>query len=270
MTYETEDYRSFLKRALAERSAKNAAFSISAFARKLGIGRSFLSEVLAGKKNLSSDAAAQVATRLGLSADESEYFTLLVRLGTHSDARVREHAVERISELRPEGRVHDLSVDLFRTISDWHHLPILELTFLKGFEFNARNVARKLGISIFEAEAAIDRLLRLELLEKSEGKIRKTPQYVFVESKVSHQAVIQYHRKMLEKASRAVEEQSPAERKGRTEALALDPELLPEAEAILDRAAEELTKLANKSKSPKHVYAASLHLFNLTSERKKS
>lgn len=268
MSYPAETYRHFLSQALASRARDRGAHTISAVARRLGVGRSFLSEVLAGKKNLSADSAAQIASRLGLSAEDSEYFLLLVQLGTHEDPGVRERALERIREIKTEHAVHDLTVDHFRSISEWYHLPILELATLRGFSLTPQSAARKLGVSIVEAHAAIERLVRLELLEKeTSGKLRRAPRYVYVEARVPAEAVVRYQQAMLEKAARAMAEQNYGRRRGRTEVFPLDDRLLPEAEAILDRAAAQLTALARRSKSARRVYAACLHTFDLTTEK---
>jgi hypothetical protein len=79
--------------------------------------------------------------------------------------------------------VHDLSLEVFRTLSDWYHLPILELTNVSSFELTPVSAAKALGISTAEAEAAIERLLRLELLEaSSDGVPKKTENLLLASS----------------------------------------------------------------------------------------
>ena len=58
-------------------------------------------------------------------------------------------------------RPKDLSLDLFRCISDWHHYAILELTFVEGFDSDPKWLASQLGISNAEALYAVDRLLQV-------------------------------------------------------------------------------------------------------------
>ncbi len=74
MIFEHSEYRSFLKAELGDRIAKNSRYSLSAFAKQLGMAKSMLSEVLKGKKSLSIEAAGRVAAQLRLPEREGEYF----------------------------------------------------------------------------------------------------------------------------------------------------------------------------------------------------
>jgi len=266
MFVEQPNYRAYLKNALAEKFASNPAYSMGVLASRAGVSRSFLSEVLSGRKNLSTEAGLKIARQIGLDSTETDYFCLLIQLETAKDTEFRKLLLEKIQALRPATQIHDLSLDLFRTISEWYHLPILELTKLKGFRFTPVKVARKLGIGIAEAEAAIDRLLRLELLETDPGKARyhKTKTRLLFQAKIPNGAVKKFHRQILERAIESLDRQDPAERKGRSDVFPLDPALLQEAEAILDRASEQIIELSGKSKNNTAVYALGVQLFNLT------
>src|SRR5437868_5669594 len=94
------NYRSFLKQAIARRTEKNPAFSMSALAKVTGISRTFFYDVLSGKKNLSTEAGAKVAARLGLSNVESELFGLLIQLETAKDPAFRQGLVDKIQILK--------------------------------------------------------------------------------------------------------------------------------------------------------------------------
>src|SRR5205085_2773960 len=88
--YEHENYPSFLKAELAGRIMQNPAYSLRAFALKLGIGKSFLSEILAGKKRLSPAMASKLALRLELDDAEATYFRALAELDGTRDPELRE------------------------------------------------------------------------------------------------------------------------------------------------------------------------------------
>jgi uncharacterized protein (TIGR02147 family) len=262
-------YRAFLKTALARRMEKNPAYSMGALAKATGISRSFLYDVLGGRKNLSAEASARIAQRLGFTPSESEIFSLLVQLETAKDFHFRQGLLQKIQALDPSARVYDLSLDVFQTIADWYHIAILQLAELSGFKLSPRSAARKLGITIAEADAAIDRLLRLGLLEKTrDDSYAKTSSRLLVQAQVPSGAVARFHGQILKRAQDAVHAQPPAERKGRSELIPLNPEILAQAEAILDRAYEEVIALAEKSRTKTSVYALSTQFFNLTSERK--
>jgi uncharacterized protein (TIGR02147 family) len=193
----------------------------------------------------------------------------LIQLESTEDPAIRESLLSRLDSIRPGAKMHDLTVDHFRSIADWYCLPILELTMLEGFRFTPVNSARRLGISVAEAEAAIDRLARLGLLERQKnGGYRKTKTYLLFDAKGHPDAIRKFHRGLLQKALAAVEAQPPEERKGRSDVVPIDPRHLPEVEAILDRAAQEIWKLSTQSKRKTRVYALTTQFFNLTPERK--
>jgi len=195
--FEHQNYRSYLKAVFADRAARRPAYSVRAFAKQLGLAQSFLAEILRNKKNLSPEGALRISSSLGLNREETDYFSSLVQLETTKDEDARASILDRIRGLRPQGGITDLSIDTFKVIADWYHIPILELTYLKGFEFTPANVAKRLGISVTEAEVGIERLLRVELLESVKGKYRKTKDYVLFQSAIPNKAVTRFHQHFL-------------------------------------------------------------------------
>lgn len=175
MIFECQDYRSFLKATLAEKAKSREGYSLRGFSEKIGVSNSFLSEVLGKKKSLSVELAFKIAVKLDLTETETQYLCFLVQLEQEKDPAFREELSKRLIALNPKRKAHDLSVDLFKVIADWYHHAILELTYLPGFKFEAKTVAKKLGITKVEAEIAMERLVRLELLElDDQGRYRKT------------------------------------------------------------------------------------------------
>ena len=61
--------------------------------------------------------------------------------------------------------MRQLAQDTANLISDWHHYAILELVHVRDFKPDSRWLARVLGISVDEVNVALQRLLRLGLLE---------------------------------------------------------------------------------------------------------
>jgi uncharacterized protein (TIGR02147 family) len=270
MIFEHNDYRTFLKNALHEKSKEREGYSLRAFAEKLHISNSYLSEVLNSKKAFSVDLAFKVALKLDLTDLETQYFCLLVQIDQEKDPSFREEFQKRLNDLNPKRKSHDLSVDLFKTISEWYHLPILELTYLPGFKGTPEYVAKKLGISKPEAELALKRLLRLELIEKdAKGKWRKAHNYLLSESSVPNSAFKQYHKQFLTKALESIDNQSPQERISATDVIAVDSKYLPEVDRLSQEFSAAVMRISEKSKIKDSVYALSVHFINLTKSQEK-
>lgn len=268
MIFEHESYRTYLKGVLVERIARNRAYSLRAMARQLSLAPSSLSEVLKGKINLSPETAWTTATRLGLDEKGREYFCLMVQLESAKSVELRAEIEGKLRQLNPQVSRYDVEVDIFKMISDWYHVPILMMTDLaEGFEPGsyAAWAARKLGISQPEAEAAIDRLVRLELLKRDDaGHLRRTKENLVARSGVPNEGLRRFHRQMLHKATESLETQTPQEKFVGSQTFAIDVTELRKFERRLDQVLTEMSQLARKGKKKTHVYHLGIQLFNLT------
>ena len=63
--------------------------------------------------------------------------------------------------------------DEFALISDWYHFAILGLAEIKSSKASPLWIAKRLGITHDEAKEAVDRLLRLRIIEVENGKINQ-------------------------------------------------------------------------------------------------
>ncbi len=265
MIYEFKNYREYLRAELVDTIKRNPNYSLRAFAKKLGLAPSTLSEVLKGKKNISREMSFKLSKSLRMDSNETEYFELLVDLETLVSEDRRMETLDRINRLRPSGAVKDLSVDLFKLISDWYHLPILEMTQLRDFKFSPPNISKALGITAIEAEAALERLIRLELLELSEsGKYKKTSESLSISSQVSSKALQNFHKQMLEKAITSLSEQSTKEKIVGSETFAFDAKRLPDANEIIESFYKKMVRLADQCEKSKDIYHLTVQFFRLT------
>lgn len=267
MVYEHLNYRAYLKDVLAEKTTKNSRFSLRALASQWGFSHSTLSEVMKGSANLSLESARKIASRLSLTPNETEYLCLLVQFEASKNPEVRESLLARLKSLSPKkSKIHDLSVDQFKQISEWYHSAILEMTQLHKFELTAASVAKKLKISKIEADAAIERLIRLELLEKdSRGRLVLVHNRLLTQTNaVTNEAMRKFLRQMLQKASDALENQNTKERVSGYETLPFSKEALPEAREIIEKCFSDMVTLGRRYPIKKDVYHLAVHFFNLT------
>jgi transcriptional regulator with XRE-family HTH domain len=245
MVFDHKDYRIFLKTTLSEKAESHQGYSLRGFSQKIGVSNSYLSEVLSSKKSLSVELAFKIAVKLDLTEVETQYLCLLVQLEQEKDPSFREEFSRRLNSLNPNRKSHDLSVDVFKVISDWYHYAILELTYLSGFKLDATSAARKLGISKVEADG-----------------------YVMAQSQIPNGAFKQYHRQVLEKAIESLQSQTPKERISATDILPIDSKYLGEVDRLSQLFASAVLKLAEKSVVKDGVYALSVHFFKLSHEGK--
>lgn len=206
-----KDYRSILKDHYASRNAKNARYSMRAFARDLGVSSARLSEVLNHNDAFSRKVAERIAARLGFSKHEQEFFCTLVESENGRSTRIRDLAIKKLQKLEV-AKDDRLKLDVFELIADWHHFAILEIVGLPQFQSTHKWIAKKLSITEVEATVAVERLVRLGLLIQKNNRWQATDSQTYAQSGIPSAAVRRYHRQVLQKASDAIEFQNVDER----------------------------------------------------------
>lgn len=268
--FEHSSYRTYLRSVLAERITRNPSYSLRAMAKALGLQASHLSSIHSGQKRLSAETAMKVAVNLGLGKTETEYFTLLVQYENAREPELKHEYQQRLSALNSNGPVRDLSIDAFKMIADWYHIPILEMTNLTSVNVTPALASKKLGISTTEAQVALERLERLELIERDEkGRYAKVHGNAVFKAELPNLALRHFHKQMLEKATISLETQSPKEKYIGSQTFPIDLAQLESAKPIIEKFRRELVDHFIKGKRKTHVYHLGVQLFNLTKENVK-
>lgn len=96
------DYRSILKIQLQRRQELNPKYSLRAFAKKLEISPSKISELLSGKKKLSIKRAENIANRLGLIGKERELFILSTQIESTAKSINKDELKSKMRKLAEE------------------------------------------------------------------------------------------------------------------------------------------------------------------------
>jgi uncharacterized protein (TIGR02147 family) len=157
-----KDFRFFLQEELVRRCKKNPRFSLRAFARTLDVEASALSKILNGKRALTKKMLHRMCDHLGIGPEE---------VGDYERSLPRSRAGTRKGARAAEGDFRQVSVDIFNVIADWYHYAILELLTVRDFQKSPAWIAKALGISVSEVNFALERLLRLGLLEISDDNV---------------------------------------------------------------------------------------------------
>jgi uncharacterized protein (TIGR02147 family) len=262
------DYREFLRHELERRVQTNTRYSLRAFARDLSVAPQVLSGVISGKKNISPEVAVEIAKRLKLDNEELSYFHDLVELSQAKSDSLKEVIQYRLTKYNGNQTYRVLQEDVFKILADWYHGAILELTFTSEFQNDPVWIAKRLGITPLEARQAIERLLRLELLEEIGGLLRKTEVNITSTQDIPSAALKQVALQLIDKASDAIAAQSVDERDIGTMTMAIDPKRLPQAKRMIRKFRRELTEYLEAG-SRSEVYCFASQLFSLTTAKEK-
>lgn len=247
----SEKVRIILLEELVKAQTKNPQYSMRAYARKIGLSQSVVSEILSGKRPITIKGAKKILT--GLDKDPTEISQLLTEDFSESDDNYR-----------------SLDMDVFHVISDWHYYAILSLTETKDFKSSEKWIAERLGISEKVAVDAVEKLIRLEMLEKDNktGKLKSTGQQFAAISVLANPALRKANRQNLELATQALESVSIEKRDFTAITLCFDSERMNEARKMIKNFRRQFNRVM-ESGHKKEVYKLCVQLFPLTKEKLK-
>jgi uncharacterized protein (TIGR02147 family) len=274
MIFNHMDPVGFLKEQLAERAKANPSYSLRAFARKLELSPGGLSLILARKKRFSAERAVGIARALELDAKESEYFVLLNQFTHAKNEAYRTLILEKLALLRAvagQGSASEtsvLSVDRFRLISEWYGLACLELVTCVSpsqGKWNSRLIAERLTITPAEADAMIERLKRLQLIEETTpGVYVRKAHSVAVTSETPNDAIRSYYEGVHGHSSASIRSQGPDTKSIGAQVFAFDPADLPQVKKLTDEFLLGLNEIATRGKNRSEVYQAIANVFRLS------
>jgi len=228
---------------LVERCRKNPSYSLRAFARSLEIEPSALSKILKGHRKISKSMCQRLCERLGILATD------FIEDG------------HKTGELNVQS-YHAVDIDVFHLIADWYHYAILQLVHVKDFKADTKWVARTLDITVSEANIAIERLFRLQLLKKTaDGRWLDSGSLTTLGHKFSVGSFRQLQRQILEKAIDALESVPMDERDQTSMTVAVDSQRLPEARERIKKFRRSLDKFLQGGTNSDRVYHLSISLY---------
>jgi uncharacterized protein (TIGR02147 family) len=244
------DFKTYLQEELVLRSQRNPAYSLRSFAKALNISPSFMSKILNGQRRITDDVFHKLSANLNLEPSLIGSFR----------AEPTEHSA---LELRP------LQIEYFKIISDWYHYALIELTHLKGFSDSPDWVASSLGITVNQAKAARERLIKLELLEVVAGRLKPTSGgNTTTKNEFTALAFKKMQDDLLRKALQSLWDDPLEKRDHSSISMAIDPADLPEVKKRLAKMRRELCAFLERPKKqkPTRVYNLSLAFFPLSKE----
>ncbi|MGE3759418.1 MAG: DUF4423 domain-containing protein, partial [Pseudobdellovibrionaceae bacterium] len=156
----------------------------------------------------------------------------------------------------------EVKLESFELISEWYHAALVELVETKNFSSSPNKIAKKLGISVEQAEDAVKRLLRLGILLKKDGELLKTNDFSQVVG-APVEAIQSFHKQHLNHALTAMLNQDPSEREISGVTMALDKEQLPELRELIVEFQNRLTNICNVAKSKDSVYHLAMQFYRL-------
>jgi len=250
-----ENYQSFslfLQDELVQRCKKNPGYSLRSFARTLQINHSSLSRLLSGQRKASEKMQRSLVARLGHDPETIRNF--------------KDESARNFRALEKSRDFNQMNRDSFAVISDWYHYAILELTLVATFRSEAKWIAKALGISVAEANAAVDRLIRLGMLERTPaGQLKNASgNNTNIEGEIRDAAKRKMQTQILELALKALDEVAIDRRNQTSMTMAINSKRLPEAIEMISKFRRKLSAFLEQDPDRDEVYQLSVSLFPTT------
>ena len=267
-TEQQTTYRDLLRSKLEQRCKSNAGYSLRAFARDLRLQASQLSRVLNGKQHLSIISATVIAETLFKNKRERDFFVGLVEFETSKKVEQKKRALEKLGTLESKVEFVNLQADVFNVISEWYHFAIMDLTFIAPKLTSAASIGSYLGISTIEAKLALERLERLGLL-KREGRhwVKTHSKLVMPTSKGPNHALRHFHKQMINKAIKSIDEQPVEQRYVTGKTMSILREDLPKLQELVQDFFQNVTDLigqhSQRGQDSNALYQLNVQLFDL-------
>ncbi|MEZ4814143.1 MAG: DUF4423 domain-containing protein [Bdellovibrionota bacterium] len=236
-----------LLEAYEERKLKNSRYSLRSFAKYLKLPPSTVVEIMNTARSPSKRVTQTICERLFLNPEEC--LQLL-------NAR-------NASYFRPENTTL-LDMDTFHLISSALHIGLLTLIQCDEFKNDSEWMAERLNSSSRLVEKAIERLLRLKLVvpDKKRG-LKVVSLNIQSSDGIKNMSLRKSHAETLDLAKESLMNDPVELRSIRSMTMAIDPNLLPEAEEKIKKFQEELCEFLESGKK-KEVYRMNINLFPLT------
>ena len=248
-----EDTAGYLYELLADRKARNASYSVRAFARDLQLSPGFVSQIMSGKRNLSLQQKLKVAAHLGIALKE-----LNLKTPQKKDAKrernfkVIEHTFEHEKVLR-----------------HWYHFAILTLSQMNQLPIDAKVTAKRLGITIAETKTAIKRLQYFGYIEKQADGFVRTSVPCVIDSKKSSRSLRNFHQVRLLAAVQELEHFEHA----RIDRRFYETIFVPTSKVKIKRAKEMISEFHDTliaflmDGRPDEIFQLSLQLFSIENSK---
>lgn len=238
----------FLENDFFKLKQKNPSYSLRAYAQKIGVAPSALSELLNSKRTMTKNTALKIANNLGLDAKiKSQWLMYFSKPESPSKSK-------RIM----------LNAKQFTEVSDWFYFAILSLMNLDDFKGDEVWISKRLNLDLKLVHTAVQKMLQLKMIEKNkDGQWRALNFYFETPDGISSAGIKNYHSQTLEKAKHSIHQHPIDLRNFYSTSLAIDPRKIPEAKRRMKVFFDSMSEFLETS--PKtEVYSLSMQLFPLT------
>lgn len=267
--FEYLDYREFLRDYYQSKKAANPAFSLRAFSDKIGFkAKDFISRVMQGDKNLSTQSIQKIVTGLKFGKREASFFEDLVWFNQAETMDEKNSWFQKMqNELKivrfTEGQ-HQLAFYQYQVYSHWRHLVVRSLIGMYGFHGDFTSLAKSVHptITIEEAKESVELLEKCNLVKKNEdGSYELVNNDITTGDRTSKIALRGFHQHCLALGAESIDRDPPTMRNISGLTLGISQAGYEKIVERMSAFRKEIAQIANEDKDADKVYQMQLLLF---------
>jgi uncharacterized protein (TIGR02147 family) len=268
-----QDYRKYLADYYEERKASAASsFSYQNFSRKAGFSsKSFVFNVIKGRKNLSRASVVKMCEALELSKTESAYFENLVYFNQAPNFIESNFYYEKLNAMNPAtdkaGAARKLRKDQHEFYSNWYHAVIRSLIDLFPDITDYAKLATMVypAIRSKQARKSVELLQRLGLIVKQKsGGYKVSSKILSTGEEVESLAVAHFHLACMELAAKALKELPRDQRNISGLTLGISSKAYEKICEVIHLCQKQILDIAEKDADSDRVYQLNFHLFPIS------
>ncbi len=239
-----------LKKEFARRKAKNAAYTLRAFAKFLNIDHSLLSKIMREERSPGKEFIAKVGERLGLSEEE----------------------ILRFQKRKASAKKMDYFViddEVFGAIADYKYDVLVELIKTEDFKPDFQWLGRKIGCSAKAVEGYVEVLVSLGFLEITpNGEWRDTTKgsCLFVPSLPESKPRKKYQKELLEVSAKSLEGVPDSQRVHTSMIMASNRKKIEEAKKMIIKFRDKLCAFLEDCDDKEVIFCLQTSLFPVIEE----
>jgi uncharacterized protein (TIGR02147 family) len=185
------------------RKNNEPGFSYESWAQELDLkSRSFLRQVVIGRRGLTENLTKLFCDRLNLQGTDREYFELLVQYSNSKNQQIRNLYGKKLMQLIKTDFAQTEIENYYELVATTLHPKILTLLTFKDIKKDSTTITRLLGAEEEEVQTGLKALERLKLIELNEktGEWQATQKQVKVPDLIGDVALLDYHAQSLQEA----------------------------------------------------------------------
>ncbi|MNJ92535.1 hypothetical protein D3C87_102080 [compost metagenome] len=240
-----------IQKHLLERRQKNPRYSLRALAKKLDVSPATLSEALRNKRVMTKSTVTKIVGLIA--ANDPNASACLSYFNDHYPSyKDGENKI-------PQQRIPEDELLLFK---NWYHLAMVTFFDTRHYDGSLESIAGYFGISILEAKDAVDRLLRLGVVEHRDGRLQNTAQFYITDRTRLSESIHLSKNQALKNAIHALNGRTAKDHSDFSMMFSVfDESLLPEAIEYFDKMKKGFVKKFRGKGNKTAVYQLSIQFF---------